>query len=143
MRRGIVALGLVAALAVVVGAAAPPVPRGKVTREQVAWLNKSKLEINEHAEAGRFEEAEKLSRERVALLERVLGRGNRHAVDERYQTERWQRLTKVPRKEWEAVGRAIALSAQGVQLHAGGKYTDALKLFRDALSIREKALGEA
>src|SRR5262245_37391480 len=97
MQRGMVALGLVAALAATGWSAAPPVKGSRgPTPEQIDWLNRTQREIDEHAQAGRFEQAEQLSRQCVALLQRVLGSGHWLTQDGRLLVEEWGRMTKVP-----------------------------------------------
>src|SRR5262245_12346621 len=111
MRRGIVALGLVVALATTSWSAAPPVKgaRGLVA-EQADWVTRTKREIDEHGHAGRFEQAEQLTRQRVALLQRVLGSDHWHTQDERLHLQEWVRLTKVPARQRAEVGRSVALN---------------------------------
>src|SRR5260370_30256424 len=78
-------------------AAAPPVKgSGRFAQEQIAWLNKALREINSRIEAGRFEDAEKLAGERLALCQRVLGQDHWQTQNERLLVEQLQRLTKVP-----------------------------------------------
>src|SRR5262245_37874884 len=143
MRRGILALGLVVALAATGWSAAPPVKGSRgLTREQADWVNRTQREIDEHGYSGRFEQAEQLSRQRVELLQRVLGRDHWQTQVERLLVEEWVRLTKVPARQRADVGRSIALDAQGVRGRAAGQHDEALKPLRQALAIREKALGE-
>src|SRR5262245_42355350 len=110
MQRGFLTLGLAAALAAPAWAAAPPVKgAGPVSTEKIAWLNKTLLPTHEHAHAGRFEEAEELARRRLGLFQRVLGRDHWRTRDQRLNVERYQRLTKVPARRWQEVGRSVAL----------------------------------
>src|SRR5687768_9019353 len=68
MRQAIVALGLVVVLATLGQSAAPPVrvARG-ITPEQRGWLIQSARDINTHAFAGHFADAEKLARQTLTL----------------------------------------------------------------------------
>lgn len=141
--KGLCVAGLLVMAAGAAMAAAPPAkgPR-QFTKEQIAWLNTTLDEITEHSHAGRFEEAEKLARARLELRERVLGRDHWQTHDAMHLVERWQRLTKVPAKQRQAVGRSYALSALSVERSGRGQYGEALKSCREALAIREKVLGK-
>src|SRR5262245_12761198 len=144
MRRGILALGLVVALAATSWPAAPPVKGSRgFTKEQADWLKRTQREADEHGYAGRFEQAEQLTRQCVELLQRVLGSRHWQTQDGRLRVEVWVRLTRVPARQRPDVGRSLALDAQGQQRTAAGRYAEALKLLREALAIRQKALGES
>src|SRR5262245_6032451 len=81
-------------------AAAPAVKGANgLTREQAARYQKLLNATNGHRQAGRFEDAEKLTLQRVELLEGALGRAHWMARSERLRVEESRRLAAVP-AEW-------------------------------------------
>jgi tetratricopeptide (TPR) repeat protein len=122
-------------------AAAPP-PRQAFAQADLRQAHRLANEAYEHAQAGRFAQAQRCDSEALALRRRWLG-GKHYAVQESLASvERWRRLADVPAGKQEELGAALRSEGQGNRLLRPGRYREAEKAYRQALAIFKEALGE-
>src|SRR5262249_17323463 len=114
-------------------AAAPPA-RG-FTDAEAKRLSEIETATVEYALAGRFAKADALAREERAWGGGVWGRDQGQTKAARRFGERWRRLAKLPQDQREAAGRALERTLLGSAARQRGRYREAERLYREALTI--------
>jgi tetratricopeptide (TPR) repeat protein len=142
MRRGLTALVLGVTVAGVAQAAAPPLAYRPLTAEERRQLAALEKRMGEQFLKEDFEEVERLARQILALRRRMQGERHWQSVDARFVVEQCQRLRRVPATHRAKVVRALRLVEKAGALRAQGRYRAAEQADRQALVLRQKALGE-
>jgi tetratricopeptide (TPR) repeat protein len=124
------------------GPAAPPEQGRNLTAVEQQELDRLQGLLNRHVGAGRFEEAARVEQQMVSYRAERQGAGHWQVIDARLEGERWQWLSKVPAKDRAEVVRAMRVAVEGSQLKGRLLYREAEAKLRQALAIRQKALGE-
>src|SRR5262245_54374585 len=141
MRWGIGRVVLVA-LAVAAWGAAPRARPRALTEEEAKEAAALTGRVIRHGIDGELEQAVKLAEQIAAYRRQRQGAGHWQAINARFAVQEWRRLVAVPAKARTEFLRARTLNNEGVTLQKRGHYREAEKPLRQALVIREKALGK-
>jgi tetratricopeptide (TPR) repeat protein len=134
------ALGLVL-VAAANGAEEEPWQR-RLTGDDAKKAAELQQQIDKLAEAGKFAEAVKPAEEVLALRQRVQGDKHWETVDARVQRDTLKHVAAQPAASQQDIVTADKQMAEADRLHQQGRYAEAEPLYRQALAICRKALGE-
>jgi CHAT domain-containing protein/tetratricopeptide (TPR) repeat protein len=134
-----------ALLAVLLGAAAaePPAPLpARLDNRQQMQLDQLHGECDAALREANFERAIQKAEQMATLRERWQGAKHWETVDSRRTWQRYQAMLRLPKTDREELSRSFADMAAAEGLYGQAKYPAAEKLFRQALTVRCRVLGE-
>lgn len=110
--------------------------------EEAKKAKELQQQIDQHWEAGRFEDALKVAEQLIALRETQQGADHWQAADARWQREAIRRILKHDVAVQKEITGIKPLQRRANDHTARGQYREAQKLAEDILAIRHKLLGE-
>jgi tetratricopeptide (TPR) repeat protein len=120
----------------------PGGPTGKLDSRQQEQLGQLAGQVTKATQEGDFGQAAEAARAIATLRKRWQGERHWESVDARDEVPRWEALARLPEKEGRELGKVFRLAAQAEALDKQNKYRDAEGLYRQALAVCVRVLGE-
>jgi CHAT domain-containing protein len=124
------------------GQEAPALKGRAAAAEALKRIQELEKSVSQRVVAGELAKAIPLAKERVEVLERILGKHHSEAKHARQELSNYQRVALMPPKEQTDFARSEEAALNASAARRQGRYSEAEKWYRQARSITIKIFGE-